>query len=132
MRRKTALGLQGQTETSLKIEDWIWKYPQKWKNQNKMTMAKGNGSVWYSRSPSWLSGPRTDVPPSYSRWSSWSWSYSSWIYKYLSNWYLSPLKLWVRTPFMVRCTLYNSMWYSLSVTCDRSVAFSGYSGFLHQ
>jgi hypothetical protein len=26
---------------------------------------------------------------------------------------------------------YNIMWYSLSVTCDRSMVFSGYSGFLH-
>jgi hypothetical protein len=36
---------------------------------------------------------------------SWSWSYGSWIYNYLCNQYLSPLKLWVRTQFMVRCTL---------------------------
>jgi len=35
-------------------------------------------------------------------------------------------KLWVRTPFMVRCTRYNIMWYSLSVTCGRSVVFLGY------
>ena len=27
-----------------------------------------------------------------------SWSYGSWIYKYLCNQYLSPLKLWVRIP----------------------------------
>jgi hypothetical protein len=27
-----------------------------------------------------------------------------------SNQYLSPLKLWVRTPFIVRCTRYNIMW----------------------
>ena len=38
----------------------------------------------------------------------------------------------VRAPFMARCTRYNIMWYSLSVTCDRSVVFSGYSGFIHQ
>jgi len=25
-------------------------------------------------------------------------------------WYLSQLKLWVRTPFMGRCTRYNTMW----------------------
>ena len=31
----------------------------------------------------------------------------------------------------MRCTRYNIMWYSLSVTSDRSVVFSGYSGFLH-
>ena len=34
---------------------------------------------------------------------SWSWSYGSWIHNYLCNQCLSPLKLWVRTPFMVRC-----------------------------
>jgi len=28
--------------------------------------------------------------------------------------------------------VYNSMWYSLSVTSDMSVDFSVYSGFLHQ
>jgi hypothetical protein len=35
---------------------------------------------------------------------SWSWSYGSWIYNYLC---LSPLRLWVQTPFMARCSLYN-------------------------
>ena len=29
---------------------------------------------------------------------SWSWSYDSWIYNYLSNQCLSPLTLWVQTP----------------------------------
>ena len=61
-----------------------------------------------------------------------SWLYGSWIYNYLCNQCLSPLKLWVRIPFMSRCTWYNIIWYSLSVTCDRSVVFSGYSGFLPQ
>ena len=28
--------------------------------------------------------------------------------------------------------VYTIMWWSLSVTCDRSVVFSGSSGFLHQ
>ena len=32
---------------------------------------------------------------------------------------LSPLKLWVQTQFMARCTWYNIMWWSLPVTCDR-------------
>ena len=50
---------------------------------------------------------------------SWSWSYYSWICNYLCNQCLSPLTLWVWTPFMARCTQYNIMWYSLSVTCDR-------------
>ena len=62
----------------------------------------------------------------------WSWSYGSWIYNYLCNQCLSPLKLWVRIMLMVRCTWYNILWASLSVTCDRSVVFSGYSCFLHQ
>jgi len=42
---------------------------------------------------------------------------------------LSPLMLWVRMPFMARCTRYNIMWWSLSVTYDRPVVFSG---FIHQ
>jgi len=41
---------------------------------------------------------------------SWSWSYGSWIYNYLCNQYLSPLKLWVRIPFVARWTQYNNMW----------------------
>jgi hypothetical protein len=41
---------------------------------------------------------------------SWSWSYGSLIYNYLCNQCLSPLKLWVRTPFMARCTRCNIMW----------------------
>jgi hypothetical protein len=65
MRNKSAVGPQGQTETSLKIEDLSWKYPKKWKKLNKMSMAKANGPVWDSRPPSSLSGPRTDVPPEY-------------------------------------------------------------------
>jgi len=39
-----------------------------------------------------------------------SWSYGGWIYNYLCNQCLSPLKLWARTPFMERCTRYNIMW----------------------
>jgi len=52
----------------------------------------------------------------------WSWSYGSWIYNYLYNQCLSPLKLRVRTPFMTRGTRYNII--CLSVTCDRPVVFS--------
>jgi len=36
-------------------------------------------------------------------------------YNYLCNQCLSPLKLWVRTTSMARCTRYSIMWYSLSV-----------------
>ena len=32
------------------------------------------------------------------------WSYDSWINNYMCNQWLSQLKLWVRTPFMARCT----------------------------
>ena len=32
------------------------------------------------------------------------WSYCSWIYNYLFNQCLSPLKLWVRTPLLLRFT----------------------------
>ena len=39
-----------------------------------------------------------------------SWSYGSWIYKYLCNQWLLPLKLCVRIPLMGRCTRYNIMW----------------------
>ena len=60
------------------------------------------------------------------------WSYGSLIYNYLCNQCLSPLKLWVWIPLMQRCTRYNVMWYSLPVTCGRSVVFSGYSCFLYQ
>jgi hypothetical protein len=56
----------------------------------------------------------------------------SWIYNYLCNQCLSLIKLWVRILFIVRCTLYNIMWWSLSVTCGRSMVYYGYSGFLHQ
>jgi hypothetical protein len=45
---------------------------------------------------------------------------------------ISPVKLWVRNPFMARFTRCNFLWKCLSVTCSRSVVFSGYSGFLHQ
>jgi len=39
------------------------------------------------------------------------WSYDSWIYNYLWNQYLLPLKLWVWIPLMARCTWYNNMWF---------------------
>ena len=39
-----------------------------------------------------------------------SYSYVSWIYNYLCNQCLSPLKLWDRILFMARCTRYNIMW----------------------
>ena len=47
---------------------------------------------------------------------------------YLCSQCLSPLS---SITCMTRCTRFNIMWWNLSVTCDRSVVFSGYSGFLH-
>jgi hypothetical protein len=41
----------------------------------------------------------------------WSWSYGSWIYNYKCNQYISPLKSWVRTPFMAGCTDFIITWY---------------------
>ena len=38
------------------------------------------------------------------------WSYGSWIYNYLCNQCLLPLKLWVCILLMARCTGYNNMW----------------------
>jgi hypothetical protein len=55
--------------------------------------------------------PLVQAPP-------WSWSYGSWIYNYLCNQCLSPLKLWVRTLFVARCTRYNIMWESWKVVSD--------------
>jgi len=39
----------------------------------------------------------------------WLWLYGSWIYNYLCNQFLSPLKLRVWTPYMADCTRYNIM-----------------------
>jgi hypothetical protein len=39
-----------------------------------------------------------------------AWSYGSWIYNYLCNHCLWPLKLWVRASFMMWYTRYNFMW----------------------
>ena len=35
---------------------------------------------------------------------------TSWIYNYMCNQCLSPLKLWVQILLMARCTWYNIMW----------------------
>ena len=56
---------------------------------------------------------------------SWSWLYGSWIYNCLCNEYLSTLTLWVRIPFMTRCTRYNIMWWSVSVTYPGRCFFLG-------
>ena len=59
----------------------------------------------------------------------WSWPYGSWIYNYLCNQCLPLLKLWVSTPFMTKCTQYNILQSSLSVTCG---GFLRVLRFLHQ
>jgi hypothetical protein len=41
---------------------------------------------------------------------SWLWSYGSWIYNYLWNHCISPLKLLVQTLFMAMYTQYHIMW----------------------
>ena len=46
------------------------------------------------------------------------------FYNYLCKQCLSPLKLQVWILFLARCTRCNFMWYSLSVTCGRSLVFS--------
>jgi uncharacterized protein YdhG (YjbR/CyaY superfamily) len=52
----------------------------------------------------------------------WSWSYGSWIYNYLCNQCVHITTEVVRSnPAQARCTQYNIMWWSLSVTCNRSV-----------
>ena len=63
---------------------------------------------------------------------SWSWSYGSWIYNYLSIQCLSPLKLWVQIPSwrgVLDTTLRNKVcrWLATGQSF-----FSRYSGFLHQ
>jgi len=57
----------------------------------------------------------------------WSWSYGSWIYNYLCNQCLSPLKLWVQILLrrgVLDTTICDKVW---SVTCGRSVVFSRHS-----
>ena len=49
----------------------------------------------------------------YTEGTTWSWSYAiygSWIYNYLCNQWLSPLKFWFWIPLMARCTWYSIMW----------------------
>jgi hypothetical protein len=51
--------------------------------------------------------------------------YGSWIYHYLCNQCLPPLKLWVRTPLR-RGVFDRTLCDSFSTTCTRSVIFSGF------
>jgi len=66
------------------------------------------------------------ILPVYCVWLSWPWSNGSWIYNYLINQSLWPLKLCVRNPLLMdRCTRYNIISLSLSTTYDKTVFFSG-------
>jgi hypothetical protein len=47
---------------------------------------------------------------------SWLRSYGSWIYNYMCNQCLSPLKLWVRTLCMARCAVEVIWPYSMEIT----------------
>jgi hypothetical protein len=49
---------------------------------------------------------------------SWLWSYGSWIYNYLCKQCLSPLKLWVWTPFMGE--VYLIQYYVIKFVSDKS------------
>ena len=60
----------------------------------------------------------------------WSWSYGSWIYNYLCNQCLSQLTF--EPHLQTRCIRYNIMWWSLWITCNRSVVFYSQYGFLHK
>jgi hypothetical protein len=62
-----------------------------------------NGHGYYGRQKKelmkcWANTPNKNWGPS------WSWLYGSWIYNYLCNQCISPLKLWVRIPLR-RCVL---------------------------
>jgi hypothetical protein len=52
-----------------------------------------------------------------------SWSDDTWIYNYLWNQCLSPLKLWVQIPLMARCTRYNIS----DTVCQWLPTFQGFS-----
>jgi len=57
-------------------------------------------------------------------------SYGSWIPIYLCSHCHEDCQFWFL--HVKRCTLYNIIWYSLSVTCSWSGVFSRYSRFLHE
>jgi hypothetical protein len=54
---------------------------------------------------------------------SWSWSYSS-LQLSMQSVFIIPHVVSLN-PAQARCTRYNIMWWSLLVTCDSSVVFSG-------
>jgi len=60
---------------------------------------------------------------------SWSWSYDTWIYNLQLHVQSIPIITFVvsSNPIQAKITRYNIIWQSLSVICDRSVVFTGYS-----
>jgi hypothetical protein len=52
-------------------------------------------------------------------------SMTGWINSYLCNHCPSPLKLWVRIPFIVTCTRYNFMWKICQWLVTGAVVFFG-------
>ena len=63
--------------------------------------------------------------------SSWSWSYGRWVYATMQS-VLITTNAVSSNPNQAECTRYSIVRWSLSVSCDRCVVFSGHSGFLHQ
>jgi len=64
----------------------------------------------------------------------WLWSYGSWIYNNICNQCILPLNVVSSNPAHgeeYQIWYYIYMQWSLSLTCDRSVVFSRYFGFLH-
>ena len=120
------IGHKDKQSTKDPTEDQKERQNEPHQNQNR---CEPMGSRVISSSCFWLD---TRLVTRIVKGSSWSWSYGCWIYNYLCNQSLSPLRLWVRVSIIARCTRYNIMWLSLSVTCGRSVVFSGYFGFLNQ
>ena len=77
--------------------------------KKKRTAYFSQNACWVWRTDRWISGFSISRPR------------PMWFYNNLYNQCLSLLTLWVWIQLMTRCTRYNIMWWSLWVTCDRSV-----------
>ena len=58
------------------------------------------------------------------------WSYGSWIYNYMCNQYLSPIK--VVSSNVTHGVVYSIKYYVIKFVSDLRQVFYGYSGFLQQ